>query len=111
MNKKTFGVIGLAKRAGRLAQGAESVVESIRSGKAKLALIACDASANTKKTVTDKAAFYSVDCLVTDADMASLGGSIGGKSTAAVAFTDENFVKAFEKSLSAEDPADTEREV
>ena len=111
LNKNTLGVIGLAKRAGKLVQGAESVVDMIRAGKAKLVILACDPSDNTKKLIRDKAGFYSVRIEESDIGMAELGKAIGKKSAAAVAITDVNFVNAYDSSLLSGDAATKERGV
>ena len=102
MTKNTFGVIGLARRAGKAACGAESAIEAVRKGKARLVLVASDVSENTRKTLFDKSAYYNVRCEQTDVSMADLGRSVGTKKSAAVVITDDNFVKAYEKSLSAD---------
>lgn len=99
MKKNTSGVIGLAKRAGAVTVGAESTLEAIRSGKAKLVLVAQDASDNTKKSIGDKCAFYSVCSEEIDATVTELGSTVGKRPVATVAFTDTNFVKAYRKSL------------
>lgn len=101
MNKNTLGVIGLAKRAGKIEFGAENAVKAIRNGRAKYVLIAEDVSDNTRKMISDKAKFYSVNYETVDIGMAALGKAIGRKNCAALAFTDDNFVKAYEKSLTA----------
>ena len=93
MKKNTSGVFGLAKRAGAVTVGAESTLEAIRSGKAKLA------SDNTKKSIGDKCAFYSVCSEEIDATVTELGSAVGKRPVATVAFTDTNFVKAYRKSL------------
>ena len=46
---RVLGVLGLARRAGALAIGTNSVLEAVRKGKAYLVLIASDASENTAK--------------------------------------------------------------
>jgi len=60
MNEKASGMIGLARRAGKLIWGEDTVLEAIRSGKAQLVLIAGDASDNTKKLFNDKCSYYRV---------------------------------------------------
>ena len=99
MKKNTLGVIGLAARARGIAIGTNQVLEVIRNRKAILVLIARDASDNTKKNLTDKANYYSAKTEFTDISAEELGKAVGHGSTAAIAFTDGNFVKAYEKSL------------
>ena len=99
MKKNTMGVIGLAARARGIVIGTNQVLEAIRSKKAKLVLIACDVSDNTRKNLTDKANFYSAKTQETDITAEELGRAVGHSNTASIAFTDMNFVKAYEKSL------------
>lgn len=101
VNKNTLGIIGLATRAGKTAAGTNSAVEAIRAGKAKLVLIANDASENTRKLVSDKSLYYKVECLVCDAGSDELGRAMGKRSSAAVAITDPGFVTAYKKSIEA----------
>ena len=49
-----MSLLGLANRAGKIISGEELVIKEIRSGKAKLVFFSEDASANTKKKITDK---------------------------------------------------------
>ena len=109
MNKKTLGVIGLAKRAGKLAVSTANVLEAIRGGKAELVLIASDASCNTKKSISDKASYYSVRYEIADITVGELGHITGRGEAAAAAFTDDSFVKAYEQSLAADNTDETER--
>ena len=46
---KVLSLIGLAMKAGQVVSGEFSVEKCIKSGKAKLVIIATDASENTKK--------------------------------------------------------------
>lgn len=100
MEKKTLLVIGLAARARGIVIGTNQVLEAVRKNKAKLVLIASDVSDNTYKNITDKSLYYSVRAEQIDATTEELGKAVGHNNTAAIAFTDANFVKAYEKSLS-----------
>ena len=50
-NDRLLNFLGLCKRAGRLISGAETVTNTVREGKAKLVLYACDVSGNSLKGV------------------------------------------------------------
>ena len=102
MEKKTLGVIGLAARARGIAIGTNNVLEAVRGRKAKLVLIASDVSENTKKSLFDKSKYYSVNAEQIDITAQELGRAVGHSNTAAIAFTDANFIKAYEKSLSSD---------
>ncbi len=101
MNKNTLGVIGLAARARGIVIGTNQVLEAVRNKKAKHVLIANDVSDNTLKNLTDKSAYYQVCAEQTDITTEELGRAVGHSNTAAIAFTDANFVIAYKKSLSS----------
>ena len=103
MKKNTLGVIGLAARARGIVIGTNQVLEAIRNKKAKLVIIASDVSDNTLKNLTDKSAYYKTDAERTDITTEELGRAVGHSNTAAIAFTNENFVIAYKKSLSNDD--------
>jgi len=96
--QKVFGLIGLAKRAGKLSLGESGVKDAVRYGKAKLVIIARDASDNTKKSITDSCKFYNVK-YYTFAEKESLGHAVGNSFNVAVAILDEGFGQSIEKHL------------
>jgi ribosomal protein L7Ae-like RNA K-turn-binding protein len=102
LKKNTLGVIGLAARARGIVIGTNQVLEAIRGGKAKLVLIASDVSQNTRKALNDKSLYYSVPTAEADITAVELGHAVGHSNTAAIAFTDVNFVKAYNKSLASD---------
>ncbi len=87
---KWMSLLGLATRAGKVISGEELVVKEIRNSKAKLVLLSEDASANTKKKVTDKASFYQVP-VRTVQDRYILGQLIGKDARVTVAVLDKGF--------------------
>lgn len=97
---KVLGLLGLAKRAGRLVSGESAVKESVRFGKAHLVVLAADASANTAKNITDSCKYYGVKYF-TYSDKVTLGHSVGNEFNAVLAVTDEGFSKSIEKCLQA----------
>ncbi len=101
MKKNTIGVIGLAARARGIVIGTNQVLEAVRNKKALLVLIAENVSENTLKTLTDKSSFYSATVESVDITTEELGKAVGHSNTAAIAFTDANFVNAYRKSTEA----------
>ncbi|MDA5107337.1 MULTISPECIES: YlxQ family RNA-binding protein [Brevibacillus] len=87
MIPKAAQLLGLAMRARKVIAGEELVVQAVRTGQAKLVLLAADASANTAKKVRDKCAYYGVPC-VTAGDRYALGHAIGKDGRVTVAVTD-----------------------
>ena len=51
-------MLGLAKRAGKVQTGEDICSKAVKSGVSKLIIVACDASDNTKKSITDSCKFY-----------------------------------------------------
>ena len=90
---KLLGMLGLAKRAGKISTGSFICTKEIRSRRAKLVLLAGDASDNTKKAISDSCRYYDVK-LIEFSDMASLGHATGGGDRAVISVNDYNFAKA-----------------
>ncbi|MCP3762032.1 YlxQ family RNA-binding protein [Domibacillus sp. A3M-37] len=93
--------LGLANRAGKLITGEEMAVKEIQRGNAKLVLLSEDASRNTEKKITDKAAFYKVPvCRVENREV--LGQAIGKEARVVVAVTDAGFAKKLKTLIDGE---------
>ncbi|MGM9637885.1 MAG: L7Ae/L30e/S12e/Gadd45 family ribosomal protein [Eubacteriales bacterium] len=95
------GMIGLARRAGKLRFGTEQTVDAIRSpGKPKLVCLSSDASENTVKKITDGCHYHQVELVVLPISKAELGRCIGKTmEVSVVAIMDVNFRKAIFKQL------------
>lgn len=87
---KVLGSLGLCLKAGKLTTGEDSVLKAIRGNKAKLVVIADNASANTLKRITNAAKFYNVPYIIhgTKEDM---GAALGKNIRAVAAVLDEGF--------------------
>lgn len=88
---KLLGMLGLARRAGKLAVGTEQAVAAVRR-RCPLVIAAEDASPNTKKLLTDKTTYYHVP-MFTVMSREELGGALGYPSVSAAAVTDEGFAQ------------------
>lgn len=97
---KAMGLLGLAKRAGRVVSGESACKEAIRFGKSYLILLATDVSANTSKSITDSCSFYEVPYVITGTKE-SLGAAIGNAFNAVVSVNDEGFANGILKHLNA----------
>lgn len=93
MNDRFLGMVGLAKRAGKIVSGGEKCFEAVKSGQSKLIIVAADAADNTKKSMSDSCKFYGVK-YVEAADKAALGKYTGADGRAVVSVNDDNFAKA-----------------
>ena len=80
MNSRLEFALGLAKKAGAVRCGTESVREEIRSSKSKLVILAEDASANTKKRVVDCCAHYGVRLYTPAITSEALGHAVGSRA-------------------------------
>ncbi len=92
MSQQLLQLLGLAARARKVISGEELVVKEVRSGKAKLVLLASDASANTRKKLTDKCSYYNVELHVFG-DRYDLGHATGKEARVAIAILDNGFAK------------------
>ena len=100
MQDKFLMAVGLAKRAGHAVFGTEQVRDSAKAGKAKLIIVASDVSENTRKEITDTAAFYKTECIISCYTMAQLSSAAGMlRSTSSVAVTDENMTVLIKNSI------------
>jgi ribosomal protein L7Ae-like RNA K-turn-binding protein len=89
---KWKSLLGIATRARKITSGEELVIKEVRSNRAKLVIIASDASSNTMKKVTDKASYYHVPVKMVS-DRYELGHAIGKDARVVVAITDAGFAK------------------
>lgn len=93
-----MSLLGLANRARKLISGEELVIKEIRSGKAKLVLLAEDASSNTEKKISDKCGFYKVP-IKRVKNRSCLGQAIGKEERVTVAVLDEGFARKLQTLL------------
>ena len=92
--KKLLGMLGLAKRAGKVSTGTFICEKMIKSRAAKLVILANDASENTAKTIRDACNSYNIS-IIQCSDMSELGHWVGANADrAVVSVNDNNFAKA-----------------
>lgn len=102
--KKFAGLLGIAKKGGRVVAGTNLVTDAIRAGRAKgcpcAVFLACDASENTKKRVGNCCTYYEIPLYMSPLTGAELGSAIGRTGiTAAVGITDMGLADALKKIL------------
>ena len=88
-----LGMIGLAKRAGKIVTGAEICEAAVKKGKSKLIIIAGDISENGRKAITDACKYYKVK-YIEYADKSRLGKCTGAEARAVVSVNDAGFAQA-----------------
>ena len=96
LKNKFFSMLSLCQRAGRLVSGELPCENAVKSGKAKLLIIAEDASANTKKKFENAAFAHKTECIVMG-NKIELGQTIGKDRRSSVAITDEGFAQQLKK--------------
>ena len=87
--QRLCGMIGMARRAGKVTIGTELVCLALPKGSVKLVLISSAASDNTKKKLSQKSEFYKTPYVFAQISCEELGRIIGkGGAVAGIAITD-----------------------
>ncbi|TVP92585.1 YlxQ-related RNA-binding protein [Alkalibacterium sp.] len=99
MNNKqrALNLIGMAQRAGQLTSGESLVLKAIRSGQAKLVVLASDASDNARKQFLNKCEYYDV-VIDTSFSREEISHALGKERTVC-ALLDKGFVHSLQKLL------------
>lgn len=95
---KILSLLGIAAKAGKVASGEFQTERAVKSHKAYLAVVAKDASENTRKMFQNMCEYYKVP-IVFYGDKESIGHAIGREFRASLAVTDEGLAKAVQKKL------------
>lgn len=90
---KVLGMLGMAKRAGKVISGSFLCEKAIRDGQAALVLIAADMSDNAKQDIIRLCGHNGVH-YIEYADKEALGNSIGAGERAVISVNDRNFADA-----------------
>lgn len=97
-NNKIYGLLGLARRAGKISFGTESSIETIEKKKAKLVIVAEDCSERTKKNFEELCKKLNVELRIVGT-IELLSQSIGQVNKAVFVIKDENFAKEILKRI------------
>ena len=98
LENKIYGLIGLARRAGKVSFGTESSIETIEKKKAKLVIVAEDSSDRTKKNFKELSQKLNVPFRIVGT-IEDLIKSIGQVNKAVLVIKDENFAKEILKRI------------
>ena len=90
---KVHGMLGLARRAGKLLIGTENVLRQIRGKHATLVILATDASSNTTKTIENKCGTYDIP-VIRRYTADELNAAVGKDDAKVFAVTDRSFAEA-----------------
>lgn len=101
IQSRALSMLGMATKAGKTASGEFSVERMVKSGKAKLVIVAEDASDNAKKNYTDMCTFYKVPFYIMFGKD-ELGHSMGKQARVSACVMDEGFARAITKHLEDE---------
>lgn len=99
MQSSYLGLLGLAKKAGKVESGDEATRAAVTSGAARIVLIASDASERTRETFRFIAESASVPSVCVGETRADLGNALGKRPCAVVAVCDMGFCAALVKKL------------
>lgn len=94
-NQKFLSLLGMCRRASKLASGHDSTIEAVRSRRAKLCLLSCDSSERLRKEINRECSFENRDIPVRllPFTMMEIGSATALKS-AVLSVNDEGFAKA-----------------
>ena len=97
--KQRLFSIGLAKKAGKLISGTDSVCDEIRKNKVFLVVCAGDVSDNTKKKISDCCTYYRITVHFTGLSKEMLGNAIGKSFAACIGITDKNLSELISRNI------------
>lgn len=97
-NNKIYGLLGLARRAGKVSFGTESSIDTIERKKAKLVIVAKDSSDRTKKNFEELCKKTNLPIRIVGT-IELLSQSIGQVNKAVLVIEDENFAKELIKRI------------
>lgn len=89
-------------KSGNIASGEFQTEQAIRSGMAKLVIVAEDASDNTKKKFLNSCNYYEVPIAIFG-EKVVIGNAIGKEFRASLAVLDQGFASSISKNLDLEE--------
>ncbi|HEX3025704.1 MAG TPA: ribosomal L7Ae/L30e/S12e/Gadd45 family protein [Clostridia bacterium] len=97
MEDKLFGMLGIARRAGKITFGFDAVVRSVTEGTAFLVLMSQDVAERTERQTIRACDENSVKAMKTKKSMLDIGYAIGRGSTAVLSVTDSSIAAKLEE--------------
>ncbi len=101
---KAVNYLGIARKAGLLETGAEHCASAVRSGKAKLLLLASDASDNARRRAEGFVYGRKVSLAILPMDKQTLSDATGKPGCTTIAFTDVGLASRFVAALAETEP-------
>lgn len=99
-----LGMIGLARRAGRVVLGRDETLRSLEKGKARAVVIACDAGNSLKHALSRALEQENPPPMIAVANKDSLGHALGRSTLGVLAITDEGFARQVRTLAQTEHP-------
>ncbi len=97
VNKNVINLLGLASRSKNVVCG-ELVLNAIRSGSAKLVIIAENASDNTRKKFVDKCTYYKIPYVFMESSE-EMSHAIGKQNRMVLAITNKGFAEKIQENM------------
>ncbi len=104
MREKTLNLLGLMRRANAIVPGEDKAGDTVKAGKAKLLLLASDASENALRRIGHLTEGRRVLTVPLPFDRGELGAALGLGSCAMAAVTDLGFANALTELLAKQRP-------
>lgn len=104
MREKTLNLLGLMRKANAIAVGETNTGGAVRAGKAKLLLLAADASDNARSRARGFTHVRDIVTVTLPFTKDEIAAHVGVSGCAMAAITDIGFANAFMKSLAAAVP-------
>lgn len=101
MGSKWLNTLGLARRAGKVIIG-EKLLESIKTKKVNLVIIASDCGDSNKKKYSDKCKFYGIKYYI-EGSKVDLSIAVGKGNISMVGIDDSSLAQLIEKNMKAGD--------
>lgn len=93
-----YGLLGLARRAGKISFGTQSSIDTIEKRKAKLVILAQDSADRTKKNFEELCKSKNIPIRITGT-IEEISKSIGQVNKTVITINDENFSKELIKRI------------
>jgi len=101
VDQKIYDFLGLAQRAGQVCSGDAAAEAAIKNDRAKLLLVAADASHKTKEHFINLAKFKKIPWLEYGEKM-PMGAAIGKSPRSVAVITEENFARKLQQLIKRE---------
>jgi len=96
-NDKLLSMLGMARKAGKTALGADDILSQINKRKCCFVLISEDLSENSKKKIVNACEYNKIEYINTTYSKEKMGKAVGLIEVSAAGFTEKGFAQAAKK--------------